>query len=245
VVADVHGNSTAMEAVAAEIERERPDVVVFLGDLTWGPLPEETWAAITGLRRRLSASVLFVRGNAERALTDLQRRRGSDDPTARERWLLDQHQRSTLAALDAFLPTVSITIEGLGGVCFCHGSPRSDEELITPATPTTRMRRLLATVGERVLVTAHTHLQFDRAVAGIRSVNPGSVGLPYEGEPGAYWALLGPDVDLLRTEYDLDEAVARYRAAGDPLADAMIAMLLEPPTREEVISHAEALEFSG
>jgi putative phosphoesterase len=245
VVADVHGNSTAMEAVAAQIERERPDVVVFLGDLTWGPQPEETWAAITGLRERLPASVLFVRGNAERALADLHRRRGSDDPTPRERWLLDQHGPSTLAALDAFLPTVSITIEGVGGVRFCHGSPRSDEELITPATPTRRMRKLLASVGEAVLVTAHTHLQFDRSVAGIRSVNPGSVGLPYEGEPGAYWALLGPDVELLRTEYDLDEAVVRYRATNDPLAEAMVAMLLEPPTREEVISHAEALEFSG
>ncbi|MGH7321842.1 MAG: hypothetical protein ACRELA_19755, partial [Candidatus Rokuibacteriota bacterium] len=51
-----------------------------------------------------------------------------------------------------------------------------------------------------------------RTVAGIRSLNPGSIGMPYEGRPGAYWAMLGPDVDLRHTEYDLDEAVRRYLA---------------------------------
>ncbi len=70
---------------------------------------------------------------------------------------------------------------GLGPVRFCHGSPRSDEELVTFATPETRIRALMEGVPERVLVSAYTHIQFDREVAGIRSVNPGSVGMPYEG----------------------------------------------------------------
>ena len=138
-----------------------------------------------------------------------------------------------------------VDVEGLGAVRFCHGSPRSDEELVTPETPEPRMRALLEGVEERVLVTAHTHLQFDRTIAGVRSVNPGSVGMPYEGEPGAFWALLGPDVDLRRTPYDLDEAVRRYRASGDPLAEQMVEILLEPPSPAEVIEHAERLEFSG
>jgi hypothetical protein len=107
------------------------------------------------------------------------------------------------------------------------------------------MRALLDGVDERVLVTAHTHLQFDRRVVGVRSVNAGSVGLPYMGEPGAFWALLGPDVELRKTPYDLDEAVRRYRESGDPLADQMVEMLLDPPKPAEVIEHAEALEFAG
>jgi hypothetical protein len=108
------------------------------------------------------------------------------------------------------------------------------------------MRELMVDVPEQILVSAHTHIQFDRVVGGVvRSVNPGSVGMPYEGEPGAFWALLGPDVSLRRTEYDLELAVARYRATNDPLAEAMVATLLEPPTPPEVIAHAEALEFSG
>jgi len=107
------------------------------------------------------------------------------------------------------------------------------------------MRALLEGVSERVLVTAHTHMQFDRRTAGVRSINPGSVGMPYQGAPGAYWALLGPDVELRRTEYDLDEAVRRYRASGDPLTDQMVEVLLEPPAPAEAIAHAEAREFSG
>ena len=100
-------------------------------------------------------------------------------------------------------------------------------------------------VSERVLVSAHTHIQFDRRVAGIRSINAGSVGLPYMGATGAYWALLGPDVDLRRTEYDLDAAAAAYRTTDDPLAERMVEMLLEAPTLEQVVEHAEKVEFSG
>jgi hypothetical protein len=138
-----------------------------------------------------------------------------------------------------------VDVAGLGPVRFCHGSPRSDEELVTPRTPAGRIRALAAEISERVLVSAHTHLQFDRGIAGIRSINAGSVGMPYEGRPGAFWALLGPDVDLRRTAYSLDFAAERYRASGDPLAEEMVELLYSPPTREEVVEHAERLEFSG
>ena len=123
--------------------------------------------------------------------------------------------------------------------------PRSDEELVTPNTPEDRMRAITAEISERVLVTAHTHVQFDRHVAGIRSLNAGSVGMPYEGSAGAYWALLGPDVELRRTEYSLERAAERYLASGDPLAEQMVDLLVSPPSREEVIEHAEGLQFSG
>jgi hypothetical protein len=69
--------------------------------------------------------------------------------------------------------------------------------------------------------------------------------MPYEGRPGAYWALLGPGVELRRTAYSVGEAAARYRASGDPLAEQMVEVLEQPPTRAEVIEHAEGLEFSG
>ena len=136
-------------------------------------------------------------------------------------------------------------VDGLGAVCFCHGSPRSDEELVTPMTPEARIREMTAEVAERTVVTAHTHLQFDRRVAGIRSINAGSVGMPYEGRHGAFWAMLGPEVDLRRTDYPFDLVAARYRASDDPLAEQMVEMLEAPPSREEVIEHAEGLRFSG
>ena len=98
-------------------------------------------------------------------------------------------------------------------------------------------------VPERVLVTAHVHIQFDREVAGIRSVNPGSVGLPYEGEPGAFWALLGPDVELRRTEYDVKQAAAACREL--PGGEQLVELLLSPPQRSEVIEDAERHVFAG
>jgi predicted phosphodiesterase len=235
VLSDVHGNAVALAAVLDELATVEPDLVVFGGDLTWGPSPQETLALVDALR----TPAQFVRGNADRAL-------GEPATTPRSRWMLAMHTPEQLEFLASFAETVSATVEGLGPVRFCHGSPRSDEELITFATPETRMRALMDGVEERVLVSAHTHLQFDREVGGIRSVNAGSVGMPYvDGAAGVYWALLGPDVELRRTGYDLDEAARRYRATDDPLAEEMVELLFAPPRPDEVVEHAEALEFSG
>ena len=240
MVSDVHGNAPALEAVLAAVEQARPDLVVFGGDLTWGPLPEATLALV----EPLAETALFLRGNADRALVEYATETAVDEPSERARWLVSQHDGPALRFLERFVQQATVDVAGLGAVRFCHGSPRGDTELVTFATPEQRMRALLEGVDERVLVTAHTHVQFDRVVAGARSVNAGSVGMAYEGRPGAYWALLGPDVELRRTDYDVDEAVRRYRARGDPGAEAMVEILLEPPTRDEVAEHAERLEFS-
>jgi predicted phosphodiesterase len=147
--------------------------------------------------------------------------------------------------LATFEDTVSIEVEGLGPVRLAHGSPRSDEECVTPETPEERVREFSAGVDERVIVTAHVHIQFDREVAGIRSVNAGSVGLPYEGRQGAYWALLGPDVEHRRTEYDVDATIERYRTSGQPNVEQIVEMMLEPPEPREVIEHGEKHVFAG
>ena len=119
-------------------------------------------------------------------------------------------------------------------------------EIVTPGTPGERFGELSAGIDEQILVTGHTHIQFDRQVAGRRSVNPGSVGLPYHlGEPGtAYWALLGPDVSLRQTRYDVSPALAIGDELGDPGADRIRDLLLTPPVPAEVTENAESLVFS-
>ena len=97
---------------------------------------------------------------------------------------------------------------------------------------------------ERVVVTAHVHVQYDRVVDGVRLLSPGSVGLPYEGTLGAYWALLGPDVELRRTDYDVEAAVTWMRATDDPSVEAIAEVMLTPPSRDEAIEHAEKVVFS-
>jgi diadenosine tetraphosphatase ApaH/serine/threonine PP2A family protein phosphatase len=88
---------------------------------------------------------------------------------------------------------------------------------MTAATPVERLREMTAGTDADVIVCGHTHMQFDRTVDGVRIVNPGSVGMPY-GEPGAYWALLGPDIDFRCTDYDRQSAAARI--ARSSWADA-------------------------
>jgi putative phosphoesterase len=240
VVGDVHGNAIALAAVLNELRAEEVDLVVWTGDLSWGPEPTAT----LDLVRSLELPGRFVRGNAERALRELEDGTSSE-PSERERWMLDAHTAADLDFARSFEHSHSVDIDVLGPTYFTHGSPRSDEELLTAATPDERVAAATAEITERVLVTGHTHSQYDREVAGIRAVNPGSVGMPYEGRPGAYWALLGGDVELRRTDYDLDEAVARVRASGIPDPDQLVEILTSPPTAAEMIEHAERLEFSG
>jgi hypothetical protein len=142
--------------------------------------------------------------------------------------------------------SVVVDVTGLGPVRFCHGSPRSDTELITVGTSADRFAELASGIHERVLITGHTHLQFDRRVAGLRSVNPGSVGLSYHiGEPGtAFWALLGPDVELRGTRYDVGTATTFGVLLGDPAAQQISQLLLPPPRPAEIIEEAERLLFS-
>jgi predicted phosphodiesterase len=253
VLSDVHANATALEAVLEELKGESVDRIVFGGDLTWGPLPRETLVLV----RSLGSRALFVRGNADREVVrvndllaeETEKARADADlftvSSARARWLVAQHDPVDRAFLASFAERLTLDVDGLGPTLFCHGSPRSDEEIVTDLTPDERMAALLEGVEERVVVTAHVHIQFDRVVHGVRSINAGSVGMPYEGRPGAYWAILGPAVEFRRTEYDLEEAVRRYEASGDPLTEEMVKILREPPTREEVIAEGEKLEFSG
>ena len=233
VISDVHGNAVAFAAVLAELEREQPDLIVSCGDLTWGPQPEETYELAQGLNAR------FVRGNADRALLE------NVSETEREQWMQAHHTNEMRDFLSTFEEQLVVEIEGVGPVRFCHGSPRTDEECVTPETPEERVREFSAGVDERVIVTGHVHIQFDREVGGIRSVNSGSVGLPYEGKPGAFWAMFGPDVEMRRTEYDLDETIDRYRASGQPNVEQIVEMMVEPPERREVIDHAEKVVFAG
>ncbi|MFC5906269.1 metallophosphoesterase family protein [Streptacidiphilus monticola] len=242
VLSDIHGNVPALRAVLAEPEVRAAELVVLCGDLTWGPEPQQTYELLAGLGDR----AVGVRGNADRYAAEIAA--GVREPAAeRESWIPARHSQEAAAFLARLPFSLVVDVDGLGPVRFCHGSPRSDHELVTPGTPASRFAELAAAVAESTIVTGHTHLQFDRVVAGKRSVNPGSVGLPFhEGEVGtAYWAMLGPDVLLRSTSYDAAEAVARAQAAGDPGGERFVGTLLRPPTPAEIIADAEARIFAN
>ena len=212
---DVHGNLPALEAVLDEVERERVDAIVCGGDVAAGPMPVECVALLR------AAGAKFVRGNADRE---------------HSAWLVAQMSDEERAFL-AGLPTTVL----LGEVLFCHGTPRSDEEIVTRITPVDVFEEILSGVEQELVVGGHVHVQFDRRVGAHRFVNAGSVGMPYEGRRGAFWALVSDDVELRSTEYDAEAALARIRETGYPDTEELAGWLLDPPDPDEVSAYFEGL----
>jgi predicted phosphodiesterase len=134
-----------------------------------------------------------------------------------------------------------IEVAGLGDVCCCHGTPTSDETILTYLTTDERLAAELSGAPAPTVIGGHTHMQVDRTAGGVRYVNAGSVGMPYEGVPGAYWALLGPDVEHRRTEYDLASATGAILASGMPAAEVFAAeYVASSHPREETARTFEA-----
>jgi predicted phosphodiesterase len=236
---DIHGNLPALEAVLAEPDVAAADLVVVGGDALAGPMPAETLGLLVALGDR----VAWVRGNTEREVIE---RRDADPADGelwdrRATWVAGRLTAEQLAFAGSWPLTVTVAVDGLGPVRFCHATPRSDSEIFTAISPPERVAAMLAGVNEATVVCGHTHVQFDRMVAGTRIVNAGSVGMPYEGSAGARFCLLGPDVALRTTAYDFEAAAVRIRATEMPAAGEFAADLLHPATAAEATREFEAL----
>jgi predicted phosphodiesterase len=227
---DIHGNSPALEAVLDDVQQAGADAIVVGGDVVPGPMQQEALALLTQLGTRVS----FIHGNGEVAVLGL---RGGLDPAtlpaqAREpvQWSAQHLTPDEERLLASWPKTLRMEIRGVGSVLFCHGTPRDENEIFTRLTPEERLAPAFAGVDADVVVCGHTHMQFDRMVGDLRVVNAGSVGMPF-GEPGAYWLLLGPDIQLRRTSYDLSGAAERITATAYPQARIFADQyVLRPPT---------------
>ena len=214
---DIHGNLPALEAVLTDRRMSGVDAVVCGGDLCAGPMPAEV------LRLMQEQGALFVRGNADRELTD---------------WPAELLTSDQVEVLRSWPTTLTLDVDGLGQVVFCHGSPRSDDEILTRITPDEAVNEACGQAP--LVVCGHTHVQFDRMAGETRLVNAGSVGMPYEGRTAAFWALLGPDVELVDTEYDLERAVAAIRATRYPERADLAETLLRAHSADEATEFFEA-----
>jgi predicted phosphodiesterase len=233
VLADIHANLPALDAVLDEPDVVGADAVVLLGDIALGPMPAETLDRLAALGDR----AVWVHGNCEREMVtafdggEVPGPNGAD--AAASAGLIGRAHRDRLDRLPL---TVTLDIDGLGPTLFCHASPRRDDERLLVDSPPGRWADVLDGVDAGVVVCGHTHMPFDRLVGGRRVVNPSSVGMPY-GHPDAGWALLGPDVMLRRTNYDAEAAARIIGASWYPGAPQWAA--------EYVLNHysdTEALE---
>ena len=202
---DVHGNLPALEAVLREIPDEA--TIVIGGDVAAGGAdPSGTLERL----RALGDRVVWIRGNADRELYPGEEGLAPAGVLDETRERLTEEQ---IAFLHALPPTARID-----RVLYCHATPRNDVDIFTERTPEGRLAEIFGAADADVVVCGHTHTQFERTIAGKRVVNSGSVGMPYEDEPGAYWTL---DLEHRRTPYEgasllmgREEAVALFTERG-------------------------------
>ena len=233
---DIHGNLPALEAVLDDVTAVGVDAIVVGGDVLPGPMPKECLDRLysTGLPTH------FIHGNGESAaLQVLAGRVPEKVPEAFRpavQWSAEQLPDEYRRAIAGWPSALRIEIKGLGRVFFCHATARNDTELVTRLSPDARVLEVFPELGSAVAVCGHTHMQFDRTVDSLRVVNAGSVGMPF-GEPGACWLLLGPDVQLKRTSYDLNSAARRLRASAFPDVSAFVErQVLHRPTEEQILA---------
>jgi len=197
---DVHGNLPALDAVLADA-RELPVTRWVLGGdyASFGAWPVEVIARMDELD-----DAVWIRGNWDR----WQRGERDDMPPG------DDLQAALATVVEKLGPELIERLADLprthreGDVLFCHGAPGSDMESFLPA-PADHDAALLDGVDARLVVFGHTHLPVDREHDGIRLLNPGSVGLPFDGDPSAHWGVLHDDgrPELRRVPYDVEAAV--------------------------------------
>jgi predicted phosphodiesterase len=203
ILYDIHGNLDALDAVLADADGLAIDRWLLGGDYgTPSPYPEETLARLRDL-----PNATWIRGNGERWLLEPPADR--PEVTATYERFRDQTPPDVVDWLFN-LPSQA----ELDGVLYVHGSPLADVDSFA-AEPQGGEERLLAGVHDRTIVFGHSHLQFRRpGPDGTDLVNPGSAGMPLDGDTRAAWATWDGDFAFRRTAYDNERAAAAYRAMG-------------------------------
>ncbi len=230
VLADIHGNLPALEAVLEDIEIQAPDEVLVGGDLV-GRGPQGS-AVIREIRRR---SWVSIRGNHEEYLLSFRRRDVPPDWLHLEEWASSRWMAAELSDDDIeYLASLAFSArsDSISRLLLTHGSPVGTNDGLGPWTRASKLDRLLAGIEESVLVCGHTHRPMVRELERGLVVNVGSVGLPFNGDRRAQYAMLtwvdgDCRVDLRQVEYDLEATLSAYRTTGFLEAGGVTAQLLE------------------
>lgn len=219
VIADIHGNVWALEAVLKELDRLHPSQVVVAGDLALGgPKPAECVALI---RRR---GYPTIRGNTDEWLTKAPAR--VTDPISWTSAALSEEDREFLAAL----PFLWRHNDETGEVAVIHATPWSIGDVVRPDAPEHEARRMVEETRAAAVVYGHIHHAYVREVMGKLLVNTGSVGLPFDGDWRASFATLSSEggrwkARIHRVAYDRDMAISASRKTDNPERERFIKRL--------------------
>ncbi len=217
VISDIHGNVPALAAVLEDLERVAPDEILVGGDLV-GRGPEGSRVA----QRIATLGWPCVRGNHEDYLLSFRHGRVPDDWLEADHWSASRWMAADLTDEDEkFIDSLPMTItsELCPELRLVHGSPRSNNEGIGPWNADQEIERHLGRIEEPLLVCAHTHRPMIRRFDSGLVLNVGSVGLPFNRDRRAQYALLhrnaaGWEVELRQVEYDLGRILQVYETSG-------------------------------
>ncbi len=235
LIADMHGNLFALNAVLDDIAGRGIDQIVCLGDVaSLGPQPREV------LARLQEVGCPVVMGNTDARLLEPQLQETPDEDSRNMQevayWCAQQLSSSDQAYIRTFQPTVAVALSpGKTLLCY-HGSPRSFNEIVVATTPEEELETIFAGVTAHILAGGHTHIQMFRRFEDVLLLNPGSVGLPMDGVPplrrrknilNAPWAEYAIvhaegnslDVELMRVPFDVHALLEVARRSGMPHAE--------------------------
>ena len=227
LLADIHGNFPALEAIDRALDAHSFDHILNCGDsLVYAPFPNQTMA---WLHRHRALSIL---GNTDRKVAQLLGGETMKKPRKEEKRVM---YTSTAAALDragqaqllALGERLYYSPQGIGIghelPCFgvFHGSPADPEEFLFAETPDQRFAELAKIAGCRIVVTGHSHSPYHKVIAGVHFINPGSAGRMFDGDPRASCAIVDleqgvPTVRHLRIAYDVESVARELAAQGLP-----------------------------
>jgi predicted phosphodiesterase len=232
VLSDIHGNLPALQAVLADAEAQGPvDAHWVLGDLAaFCPWPSESIATL-----RTLPDARFVQGNTDRYLVSGERpqmpvssskdwKRVSDRLARRDasfRWAVERLSYEDFRFLRDLPSRLEAEVPGCGRVIAVHANALDDETFLDPDATDDELRSFFGGLKASLVLYGHTHRPFDRVLDGQRVVNPGSVGLPFDGDPRAAYLLVecgdtGCGVRRRRVEYDVERAVAAMELLDHP-----------------------------
>lgn len=240
ILSDIHGNLISLEAVLTDLERQKIDQIVCLGDVaTLGPQPKETVARL----RQLDAT--FIMGNHDTYLIDPAKAKQYVDAPwflNKVNWCIEQLSDDDLDFVKQFLPYTKISLPSKIEMLCYHGSPDSNTDILLPMTPPTTVDTMLGGYRCHIMVGGHTHIQMMRQHKGTLLLNAGSVGMPFEQAlfihaprllPWAEYLIVnaepqGVSADLRRVKIDLDQVRQTARESTMPEKDIWAQNWMDP-----------------
>ncbi len=216
VLADIHSNLPALEAVLDDLKQFAVDRIIVAGDVVnWGPFSSQVMERLAGL------NCAFIRGNNELYLTDWH------TPRMPEAWRKYTFPPYTLAQLgdrwmniiSTWPDTISLRFRDAPAIQVVHGSPRSHFEVMLPTSTQEELEPMLASVEAATVIAAHSHLPMDRQVGRWHLLNPGSAGNMLDGNLNASYMLLESSSDawqatFRRVPFDNQPLIDEFERTG-------------------------------